>query len=133
MSLLRIVVMAAACVAPGIAFAQSPEPTWRLVSVGGAPAEGEGEIGFGPDGAVFGSTGCNRFTGAGVFEGGALTIPGPMAGTRMACPEPLMVQETKVYEALSGTSALVYDPFSDSLTLTPASGAAELRFERKAD
>lgn len=52
-----------------------------------------------------GSSGCNRYTGAVAGGAGAGSIAvGPIAGTRMACPEPLMDAESRYLGALGGAS-----------------------------
>lgn len=103
---------------------------WALVSVGGIAAQPGGRIAFSADGAVFGTTGCNRFSGQAIAAPGVLSFDKPLAVTRMACPEPRMEQETQVLEALKGTVAVAYDPVSDRMMLIPSSGAPVLGFER---
>ncbi len=57
-------------------------------------------IQFGSDGRVSGNSGCNRFTGSyEAAEDGSIKI-GPLAATRMACPEPAMSAEAKFLSAL---------------------------------
>jgi heat shock protein HslJ len=51
------------------------------------------------DGQVFGSSGCNRFHGSFTVEGNALTIQ-PLATTRMACTDALILQEQEFLRAL---------------------------------
>lgn len=51
------------------------------------------------DGMVSGSSGCNRFHGSFKTEGNALSIQ-PLATTRMACEEEVMVQEQEFLRAL---------------------------------
>lgn len=103
---------------------------WALVSIGGIAVEPGGRIAFSADGAVFGTTGCNRFSGQAVSAPGVLSFDKPFAVTKMACPEPKMTQETQVLEALKGTVAVAYDPVADRMMLIPASGAPVLGFER---
>jgi len=103
---------------------------WALVSVGGVAAQPGGRIAFSTDGAVFGTTGCNRFSGQAVAAPGVLTIDKPLAVTKMACPGERMTQETGVLNALKGTVAVAYDPVADRMVLIPASGAPVLGFER---
>ena len=57
-------------------------------------------IGFPEPGRVTGDTACNRYMGAVEFDGDALAF-GPLAGTRKACHEPLMNQESRFYAAVS--------------------------------
>ncbi|MCU0789558.1 MAG: META domain-containing protein [Nitratireductor sp.] len=64
--------------------------------------EGEDKpfIQFGSNGRVAGNSGCNRFTGAyEAAEDGSMQI-GPLAATKMACPEPMMSVEAKFLSTL---------------------------------
>jgi heat shock protein HslJ len=56
-------------------------------------------ISFGDDGGIAGSTGCNRFFGAGVTHDGAIVL-GPLATTMMMCPDGAMTQERRILAAL---------------------------------
>lgn len=103
---------------------------WALISVGGIAAEPGGRIAFAADGAVFGSTGCNRFNGQAVAAPGVLTFTTAMATTKMACPDPLATQELRVLDTLQGTVAVAYDPVADRMMLIPSSGAPVLGFAR---
>jgi heat shock protein HslJ len=69
---------------------------WRVIEIAGArpPPAARFSIGFLPDGRVAGRSGCNRFSGKAEFDQGRLAI-GPLAGTRMACPPPLMTVEAQ--------------------------------------
>jgi hypothetical protein len=96
----------------------APAETWRIATVDGRAALGAAEIAFAADGSITGSTGCNRFTGAGRIEAGALLVEGPLATTKMACPdEGLAAQEAAVLDALRGSMRVVYDPFTGRLDL----------------
>lgn len=103
---------------------------WALVSVGGIAAQPGGRIAFSADGAVFGTTGCNRFSGQAVAAPGVLTIEKPLAVTKMACPGEQMAQETGMLDALKGTVAVAYDPIANRMMLIPTSGAPVLGFAR---
>ncbi|OIP86542.1 MAG: hypothetical protein AUK37_03065 [Rhodobacterales bacterium CG2_30_65_12] len=103
---------------------------WALSSVGGIAALPGGRIAFAADGAVFGTTGCNRFNGQAVAAPGVITFNSPFSATKMACAGDLMGQEMRVFEALSGTVAVAYDPVTDQMMLIPASGAPVLGFAR---
>ncbi|GKY89379.1 META domain-containing protein [Sinisalibacter aestuarii] len=103
---------------------------WTLVSVGGVAAEEGGRIAFAADGAVFGTTGCNRFTGQVVAAPGVLSFNTPFAVTRMACPGALGEQETQVLNALTGTVAVAFDPVADRMMLIPANGGPVLGLTR---
>lgn len=103
---------------------------WALISVGGVAVEPGGRIAFAADGAVFGSTGCNRFSGQAVSAPGVITFDKPFAVTKMACPGPKMTQEMQVLDALKGTVSVAYDPVADRMMLIPNNGAPVLGFER---
>jgi heat shock protein HslJ len=87
--------------------------TWSIVRLVGAeeadpplPAVGAPWLLLGEDGAVTGAAGCNRLMGHYEREGTTLRI-GPLATTRMACPEPAMVQEASILRILSGATVEV--------------------------
>lgn len=77
-------------------------------------------------GRVSGSSGCNRLIGTFVVDGSGLTF-GPLAGTRMACPEPAMELEQRFHAALTAVTS--YSIEGEVLTLL-ASGSPVARFER---
>jgi heat shock protein HslJ len=112
---------------------ETDEPgfAWHLVGVGDGAAIGEGQIVFLPDGAVFGSTGCNRFNGNVVSARGMIGFNGPLATTRMACPGNLAQQEDAVIAALSGEVRVSFDPVTDQMLLESVNGAPALRFQRR--
>jgi heat shock protein HslJ len=56
-------------------------------------------ITFPEAGKIAGNGSCNRFFGSGEISGNAIKL-GPLASTRMACPEAVMNQETKYLAAL---------------------------------
>ena len=128
------ILVVAACNSTGSGANTTPEPTspadlagtsWTLVSIGDTPAiEGAGaRLSFDSGGNVSGSTGCNSISGSYALDGSALTF-GPLATTRMACEDALMVQEVAVLEALSGVSGWGVDAY-EMLHLT---GDTELVF-----
>ena len=51
-------------------------------------------------GRIAGLAACNRYSGSYTLTGEGLSF-GPMAGTRMACPSPLMETESAVYAAFA--------------------------------
>ena len=122
----------AALAAPALAHT-SGATGWNLVSVDGRAAEEGGRIAFSADGAIVGTTGCNRFQGTVVAAPGLVTFNEPLAVTRMACPRAMAGQEEKVLEALKGTAAVAYDPVSDRMSVIPESGASVLGFARDAE
>ncbi|HRW06078.1 MAG TPA: amidase family protein, partial [Caldilineaceae bacterium] len=86
--------------------------TWTLVELGGeepAPSEEPISISF-QDGQISGFGGCNRYnsTLTPAEENPLAVSVGPIAGTRMACPEPLMTQETTYFSALEHVSQWGY-------------------------
>ena len=79
---------------------------WQLRDFAGEPAPAEAWIGFKADGSAAGQGGCNRFTGGYTEAPGELTF-GPVAATRMACPEPMMQTESDFFGALDATREAV--------------------------
>lgn len=76
---------------------------------------------------VHGSGGCNAFFGAAQPIGHGQTALGPLAGTLMACPEPLMVVERALTTLLAGL--VTFDQDGAWLRLRSPSGSAWLRPE----
>ena len=79
---------------------------WKLAAVEGiaadlAAAGAQVTVRF-QGGRVEGFGGCNSFAGGYTIDGGSMAI-GPLAGTMMACPQPVMAVETEVMRALAGT------------------------------
>lgn len=92
---------------------------WELVELGDAPAEAV--EGARPhlvldleESHVSGSGGCNRLTGSFALAEGELRF-GPIATTRMACPEPIMQREQAFLRALAQTSGFVLEDGTLSL------------------
>jgi heat shock protein HslJ len=75
--------------------------TWQLEDLAGAGALDSvaATLEFPAEGQVAGSASCNRFGGPVTIAGDSITF-GPQAVTRMACPEPVMGQESAYLEAL---------------------------------
>ena len=69
---------------------------------------------------VGGSSGCNTFQGTYTQNGNLVRI-GPLATTRMACPENVMAQETAFLAALQGVGRI--DPRGQRLKLTDLGGS----------
>jgi putative lipoprotein len=80
--------------------------TWTLTEVGSRPAVSTAiaTLTFSEDGTLNGNTGCNNFTTTYEVDGSALTVTQPAAATLRACEEPVMDQETAVFEALAATT-----------------------------
>lgn len=91
---------------------------WRVLTVNARPAEGIAMFSFGAEGAISGSTGCNRFTATGRLTSGWLVIEGPVATTQMACPGTLSEQESQILSLFEDGLAVTFDPFDETLKLT---------------
>ena len=75
--------------------------TWRLEDLRG-PAVLDSTaptLEFPAEGQAAGNASCNRFTGPFIVAGDSVTF-GPLAVTRMACPEAVMSQESAYLDAL---------------------------------
>ena len=84
---------------------------------GGSGDRPAGTIHFQADGKVTGFAGCNNFFGSFVATDKTLEI-GPLGTTRMACPTPIMQQETAFLTAIGSTTAY----YIDGTTLTLGDG-----------
>jgi heat shock protein HslJ len=113
---------------------RSPDPAelvgaWLLEDLGGGGVVDmvRTTLEFDAEGRAFGSGGCNRYTGSYTYEDGVLSF-GPMAGTKMMCPEAVMDQEDRFLAALGSVGGVAIDgPF----LLIFVEGADEpLRFSR---
>ena len=94
---------------------------WQVRDFAGRPARAEAWIAFKADGQVLGLGGCNRFNGGYSEDAGSLRF-GPIAATRMACPDPQMRVETNLFRALEAAreavaTHLVLALFDDAGTL----------------
>ena len=74
---------------------------WRPAEIGASavPDNSEANVVFGQKGQLTGHGGCNRFFGAYEIKSKSLEI-GPLGATQMACPRPIMEQETEFLRAL---------------------------------
>lgn len=100
----------ASCGAASPATATLHNTYWKLVELGGQPVamlpeqEREVRITLGLDGTrLVGFSGCNQLMGAYVQDGAALQFT-QLAGTRMACPQPVVELESKVLAMLAATT-----------------------------
>ena len=104
---------------------------WKLTELDGAPVtmvpeqEREVRITLTDDGKVQGFTGCNRVMGGYTLTGTALRFT-QLAGTRMACPPPLMQLESAVLANLNSVTG--YQLEGEKLILLK-DGAPVARFE----
>ena len=103
--------------------------SWTLVSLG------EREVPDGPavtlrfetEVKLGGFDGCNAYTGAFSVDGSTLNIPGEMAATRAACPEPIAGQARAYVEALARAASFAIE--GDRLQLRDDSGRAIAAFK----
>jgi putative lipoprotein len=70
------------------------------------------------EGSVRGSSGCNSYGGGYEIDQDKLLLPGPLMGTAMACPEPIMKQEMEYLKALQ--EAQSFQIQDRQLTITSA-------------
>ena len=100
---------------------------WRLEDLAGRGVldRAETTLEFPEDGMVSGTGGCNRFNGSYQRRGDSLSF-GPLAATRMACPEAVMNQESGFFAVLEslGTFEVTENGF---LVLQPANGGPPTR------
>lgn len=89
-----IIVMAALTACQKALQHSETKPLPTLVGTEWGPGEGDIDqfIAFKTDGDVVGSGGCNNFFGSFTQNGRSITF-GPLASTRMACPQPIMEAE----------------------------------------
>lgn len=96
--------MAAALAAAQPAYAQSSPlagSEWRPAAIDGVEIAADSGIliQFRADGVVNGSGGCNRFAGTYELSGDTIGFS-PLAATRKACPQPIMANESRFFDAL---------------------------------
>ncbi len=121
-----LAVALAACSAGGQS--QTLEGTnWMLESLRGESALSETTVTveFQVDSKMSGSTGCNNYNAAYTTDGDMITIS-PGAITLMACPTPIMAQESAFLDVLA--SATTYKIEGDEMELKDASGAVIAKF-----
>jgi heat shock protein HslJ len=85
---------------------------WQLEDLGGVAADhGKATLSFPEPGKIAGNGSCNRFFASSEINGDAIKL-GAMGSTRMACPEPVMAQESKYLEALQAAERFEWkDPY----------------------
>jgi heat shock protein HslJ len=112
----------------GAAAADAPQlegTTWQVTHIRGQDDKAIAALSQPPTvrfdaGAVQGFGGCNHLAGSYKLDGDRLTL-GTLAGTMMACLEPVMAIETAFKQALAGV--LRYSIAQDHLTLAAESDA----------
>ncbi len=114
---------------PGIASAQISGEPWQVTRVEGAavPEPAKTRFVVEADGTFATSVGCNAMRGKAEIQGEHLAI-GPMASTRMACPEPIASLETAYVRALQ--QAALFRRDGETLTLRDANGAEKVVFTK---
>ena len=81
---------------------------WVLESIdsdGTAGAENNITLVFGEEGRLHGSAGCNRYSGSFSSQTQNLLTIGPIAATRMMCPDEVMNSEVRYLKALEAVSS----------------------------
>jgi heat shock protein HslJ len=113
--------------APGMAPIDLEGTHWILEDLAntGVVDRAEATLSFGEAGAVNGRGSCNRFAGPVTIKGDAIAF-GALAATRMACPEAVMNQENRYFDALA--SAYRYELDGPYLYVYFGEQAAPLRF-----
>ncbi len=107
--------------------------TWRATTIDGAPVPavegraGTPEIRLEPaDKRVSGTDGCNRLMGVYTLDGEKVSF-GPLAGTKMACPPPIMDLASAFTTALTATTRW---SITDGALVLSDEERERLRFER---
>ena len=102
---------------------------WRPAEIGASevPSDSQIFVRFTGDGKIEGHAGCNRFSGSYTPIGDRIDI-GPLAATRMACPDPIMKREAQLFEALERAKRFQRDGVD--LKLTDDAGNLLARFVR---
>ena len=100
--------------------------SWVLESLYGQPPVADTTVTLSFEAnRVSGSDGCNRLMGSYTVDGFNITF-GPLAGTMMACPGPIMEQADKFRQALSNAKS--FQAAEGRLTLLDAEGKAIATF-----
>lgn len=99
---------------------------WTISAIGGtAFAKGiETEVRF-AGGKISGTAGCNRFSGS-YSVADNMVIVGPVAATKMMCPEPQMGQESKFLSLLNSSKLTKRFSVSGDLVLANEAGDTAL-------
>lgn len=102
---------------------------WMLTELNGSPPLPDTAITveFGEDGRVGGSSGCNSYNTTYSVSGNKINLGDQVASTMMACPDPVMDQESDYLEALS--AAATFEIAEDTLTIYDADGNAVAMFK----
>ncbi|MEO1987773.1 MAG: META domain-containing protein [Martelella sp.] len=100
---------------------------WSVDKIDGEPLEDVDRPAFeiSQDGQIFGTAGCNRFTGAFAVNGEGRVAIGPLAATRMACDEAMMKLEQTFLDALGTVDG--FDVSIDGALQLTSGGDAVIR------
>lgn len=104
--------------------------TWNAFEVGGRMLviDNPPTLTVMEDGTFSVFAGCNQFNGQAEMTDGGFVVSKPMAGTRKACPPPVMELEKVVIEAMGNSKGYVLT--DDRLTLVNAYGLPTIRFAK---
>lgn len=121
---LSVVFMLQACQEPALSGA------WNVTKIQGHSLVGNSQISlqFTQDKRVFGSAGCNQYSGVLSKQAEAFKVE-QLANTRRACVALVMQQETEFLQLL--TQTLVYKQKADHLTLYNSNGERVLELVAK--
>jgi heat shock protein HslJ len=116
----RLAMIVALAAAPACAAIQLTGE-WQVEDIGGMGVIDNSNVtlDFSEPGRIAGSAGCNNYT-ATLEAGDGLSI-GPAAATRKMCPEALMNQEQRFFQALASVTRYERDA-TDALRLYTADG-----------
>lgn len=99
---------------------------WRIVAISGEDVDGDNYVmQFTGAGRLNGQAGCNRFSGSYAQRCIRLTT-GPIAVTRMACPDDRVAHERAVLYLLGGQVTIVF-PDGETMMLLAGGGSIRLR------
>jgi heat shock protein HslJ len=132
MALVSSLVFLAACASTGSQGGEITGKVWVLDGLNGKPPVPGALISaeFTADGKVSGTAGCNRYSGSYTVTGSSIQFSTPMASTTMACPQPVMDQETAYFTALA--AARSYAVKGDQLTLKDSGGSVLASYKAQA-
>jgi heat shock protein HslJ len=104
---------------------------WQVEDIagGGVIDRSPATVEFPEPGRVAGNASCNRYMGGYEQDGEKLAF-GNLAGTLMACPEPLMAQEQRFHQAMGQVTGWRLDGQTDLLHLVNEAGETMIRASR---
>ena len=110
------------------AVVDSPVGRWLAEDIlgGGVIDNAQTTLEIAEDGRGSGRGGCNSYGSTASIEGEKLTLS-PVVATQMACPEALMNQEQKYFDALGRVAAFRLVPAEQKLLLLDADGQTLVR------